>query len=108
MSIKAIKREQRFLPWYPEWTRFAACAKLSLDYVDEIFFDHGNDGRKIKKAKEICAGCPVIHKCREQNRYIPVGIFFGMTALERWRMNGLKGYPSSNKVGWTHMDRRMA
>lgn len=102
MAIKAVKREPRELPWYPEWTRFAECRKYSLDFVDEVFFEHGNNGRLIATAKAICAQCPVIHKCREFNRYVPFGIFFGMTALERWRWNGFKGYPQSNKVGWTN------
>lgn len=108
MSIKAIKREKRELPWYPEWTKAAACAKLSIEFIDEIFFEYGNDKRKIEMAKGICAGCPVIHKCRKQNRYVPFGIFFGMTALERWRWNGFPGYPQSNKVGWNRGLNEMA
>lgn len=105
MSIKAITRMPRDMPWYPEWTKFAACAKYSIEFIDDVFFDYGNNGRKIKMAKAICAKCPVIHKCREQNRYVPMGIFFGMTAIERWRWNGYKGYPNSNKVGWSYKPR---
>jgi len=100
LMLKAIKREPRELPWYPEWTKHAECAKMSPVLADHFFFEYGNNVRIIDKAKAICAQCPVIHLCREQNRYVPFGIFFGMTALERWRWNGFKGYPQSNKVGW--------
>jgi len=100
MTIKSIPMNAREIFWYPEWTRYAECAKYPIEFVDSIFFESGNNGRKIRIAKNICAACPVIHKCREANRYVPLGIFFGMTALERWRWNGFKGYPNSNKISF--------
>lgn len=95
MSYRAV-RETPSLPWYPEWTRDAECAKYSLDFIDEVFFDYGRNAHKIGQAKAICAMCPVIRKCYQQNREVPIGIFYGMTAVERWRQRGLKGYPTTN------------
>lgn len=95
-----LAREQRELPWHPEWTMDAACTPKNsgktLRQLDEIFFDHGKKTRLIGKAKAICATCPVIRECFKMNRDIPHGIFFGMTELERWRLNGNKGYPHHN------------
>lgn len=108
MIPKAIKREPRILPWYPEWTRRAECAKYPLEYVDLVFFDYQNRSRLIREAKAICAVCPVIRNCYKQNRYVPLGIFYGMTAIERWRANGGKGYPIGNKVGWDSWPKLLA
>src|SRR5271154_1887166 len=83
-------------PWYPEWTANAACAHTELSFIelDDIFFDYGRNKVKIRKAKKICAMCPVIKKCYRTNREVPIGIYYGMTAIERWRERGLKGYPN--------------
>jgi hypothetical protein len=90
------KQEPIHLPWYPEWTRDAACAKHPLDVIDDLFFDYGRNKRKIQEAKAICGTCPVIRKCFQQNREVPIGIFYGMTAIERWRERGLTGYPNTS------------
>lgn len=97
MSIKGITKEPRYLPWYPEWTKRAECAKYDLALTDALFFDYGRNARRINRAKAICNVCPVIHQCFRQNLKVPLGIFAGMTALERWRFRGLKGYPNTNK-----------
>ena len=100
MLYNGFKREPRELPWFPEWTENANCTPkatgMTLDELDLIFFDHGKKTKLIRKAKAICATCPVIKECYLSNRNIPKGIFFGMTELERWRLNGNKGYPSHN------------
>src|ERR1700757_490461 len=105
MLIKGYKVPPRFLPSYPEWTLQAECAKYPIKYVEEVFFDYNKNARKIQQAKAICAVCPVIRQCYRTNREVPMGIFYGMTAIERWRERGLKGYPSTSK-GFTFWGRR--
>src|SRR5256885_1064519 len=97
MSIRTIPKRDTQLPWYPEWTKKASCAKVPLAIVDDIFFNYGRNARKIRAAKAICGTCPVIRKCFRMNREVPLGIFYGMTAIERWRERGLPGYPSTSK-----------
>jgi hypothetical protein len=86
----------REIPWYPDWVIKAACRNLPRDIIDRLFFDYGRNKLRIQEAKRICATCPVIRKCYHDNREVPQGIFYGMTAIERWRERGLKGYPNSN------------
>lgn len=100
--IKGATRIPREMPpWYPEWTIDANCTPektgLSIAELDEIFFDSGKRSRLIKKAKAICATCPVIRNCYEANREIPLGTFYGKTQLERWRLRGMKGRPDSSQ-----------
>jgi hypothetical protein len=94
MSLIGIKREPRYLPWYPDWTVNAECAKYPIEYTDDLFFNYGRNKAKIQAAKSICNSCPVIKLCYRDNHEIPMGIFYGMTAIERWRERGLKGYPT--------------
>lgn len=96
-GITRTPREQ--LPWYPEWTKDAECAKYSLEYVEEIFFDYGRNAAKISAAKGICAECSVIKNCYRTNKWVPMGILFGMTWLERWRhpkIYNRKGFPDTS------------
>jgi hypothetical protein len=79
-------RIRKVLPAYPNWVRDAACAKYSIAFADAHFFAHRNSEEKIEIAKEICHSCPVIVQCYQMNKDIPAGIFYGMTAIERWRM----------------------
>lgn len=84
------------IPWYPDWVLRAACRNLTTETIDKVFFNYGRNKNRIKEAKAICAICPVIRRCYRDNREVPQGIFYGMTAIERWRERGLKGYPNTN------------
>ena len=80
------------LPWYPEWTKRAACAGVDVN----VFFNYGRNKRLIEEAKRYCRSCPVIAECAETNLEVPSGIFGNMTAIERWRKRGRKGYPTKS------------
>ena len=80
----------REMPWYPEWTADAACAGMDVN----LFFDYGRSSRRIAQAKEVCNSCPVRIECLETNMKVPMGIFGGLTAIERWRLRGKSGYPN--------------
>lgn len=92
---------QEEMPWHPEWTIDANCTPqrtgMTLDELDEIFFEHGKKTKLIRKAKAICATCPVIRECYRTYNTTPYGIFAGMTELERWRRNGNVGYPRASR-----------
>lgn len=64
------------------WMRDAACQGMSFD----IFFP--TKGQDTKRAKEICAQCPVIHECLEYVLSLPhhtQGVWAGTTEQERSR-----------------------
>lgn len=47
--------------WELEWQNRAACKGLPTEW----WFPERGASRECKKAKQICAGCPVILQCRE-------------------------------------------
>ena len=69
----------------PGWREHAACAETDPD----LFTVRDS----IDAAKAVCAGCPVIDQCREdqlaweavkpERRYYPVGVVGGLSATER-------------------------
>lgn len=69
-----------------EWQYQGACRTAS----PEVFFHpEGERGparrRRDERAKEVCAGCPVLEPCREQALAArePYGVWGGMTEDER-------------------------
>lgn len=77
------------IPHHPDWTTAAACRGMfATTEGDDVFFDYGKDKDKIRRAKEICASCPVWRECRRYNMEVPVGIFGGLTERERWKLLG--------------------
>ena len=70
----------------------AACAGISQEVVDQVFFS--TDTRDRMYAKRICEGCPVREAClrmaldaeRGTGLYERYGIFGGTTPVERFRM----------------------
>lgn len=91
----------RDIPWWPEWTRHGECLK----YDPEIFFDIGVSGRnpeKIKRAKAVCAKCPVIRLCLRDNIAVPYGVFGGMTPGERLKALGILRQKTPYRVGFSN------
>ena len=83
----------------PEWHERAACRGM----VDVFFSEHG-DGASVRKAKEVCASCPVFKECREyvENNYERYGIWAGQSADTFNRRHG----PRELKHGsWTMLRR---
>lgn len=63
----------------PRWSDLAACA----DYDTEFFYPP--KGVSARKAKAVCADCPVINECREFALRVPEehGVWGGTTPEER-------------------------
>lgn len=61
----------------PAFWRFAACRDADADW---FFPDRGEDTRR---AKAICAGCPVRDVCLEHNLHERFGIWGGLSGRER-------------------------
>lgn len=68
----------------PEWQSRAACAGMD----QSIFFPPG--GGSVKRAKKVCANCPVKAQCLDMALLIPYhideaggGVFGGTTRYER-------------------------
>lgn len=71
-------------PEQRDWRRAAACR----DQDPELFFPTHGDGEafkaQVRKAKRVCAGCPVWRQClREALVRIPEGVAGGLTKRER-------------------------
>lgn len=71
----------------PDWTKDALCAELGV----EVFFSDGTGDQASRRAKQACAGCPVINKCLEWALTFPqrddeYGIFAGTGPGERRKL----------------------
>jgi WhiB family redox-sensing transcriptional regulator len=62
-------------PRSTHWTDKAACAGK---FTEDWFSDWGE-----RKAKKVCAGCPVRNECLAAYLFEPHGIFGGLTPTER-------------------------
>lgn len=76
-----------------EWMKAAACDGLPTDwFFVEPEVDRGPKAQmaKVKKAKAICAQCPVQHACGEWaiETVTDDGIWGGMTPAERIELRG--------------------
>ncbi len=73
----------------------AACK----DYPKAVFFPESGhtmeQARLVAQAKEICASCPVIDRCRADHSREDYGIWFGTTPKERGRRGGGEFKPAS-------------
>jgi WhiB family redox-sensing transcriptional regulator len=67
----------------PNWTNTAACKGAT-----EIFYPERGDNVSARKAKKICANCPIKQKCLEYALYHNerIGIWGGLTDRERERL----------------------
>ena len=68
------------------WSALAACQEPGVDR--SLFFPHFHSGpaaKRIRKAKKICARCPVTSDCLDYGLAIGCteGIYGGLTATER-------------------------
>ncbi|OJY42333.1 WhiB family transcriptional regulator [Pseudonocardia sp. 73-21] len=74
-----------------DWRNYAACRCFDT----ELFFpiqDSDDEApaltEQIRKAKAVCAACPVRQRCLDEAlRRMPYGIAGGLTALERQRLH---------------------
>jgi WhiB family redox-sensing transcriptional regulator len=68
-----------------DWRLRGPCTSLKPNEYDEIFFPE--QGRRIKKAREFCAECPVKDICLEfALKYNCSGIWAGTNERERSKM----------------------
>lgn len=65
-----------------EWRLQAVCAQVDT----ELFFPQPLEHHKIKKAKAICAKCPVSDYCLQEGMEANYGIWGGMTSTERSKL----------------------
>lgn len=76
------------------WQEEAACLGLYQDTGEDLFFPPYTEGRippgqavRVKKAKQICKGCPVLRQClRYAVRNECTGVWGGTTDSERKHM----------------------
>lgn len=89
-----------------EWQLEAACRGLDLN---AFFHPPGERSRRrerrIREAKQVCAGCPVVQQCLQHalGAQEPYGIWGGLSEEERAAVLGLKSMSSSarkQKVAW--------
>jgi WhiB family redox-sensing transcriptional regulator len=82
---------RRIFAW--EWQLDAACAGLDTALFYQADNERGSSVRlRERKAKAICARCPVISNCLKEalKSNEPYGVWGGMSADERYRlMNNL-------------------
>lgn len=102
----------------PDWMKRAACKGIDPD----LFMPVRGENLKIKKAKQICAECPVQLECRNYGLqlaqiYDTHGIFGGWTRQQRskelrrlglsqrrWGSGGPQNMKHGTKLGYlTHM-----
>ncbi len=68
------------------WQLHAACRGMSSSYFFHPTNERGLERQaRIQRAKQICAGCPVIDACRQQALDLqePYGIWGGLSEDER-------------------------
>jgi WhiB family redox-sensing transcriptional regulator len=86
-STERSDRPRRFYAW--EWQLDAACAGLDTALFYQADNERGSSVRlREKKAKAICARCPVISNCLKDAlaNNEPFGVWGGMSADERYRL----------------------
>jgi WhiB family redox-sensing transcriptional regulator len=62
----------------PDWAADAACRGMT-----DMFFAERGDSGTIKRAKAVCAGCPVRDECLEYGLHERFGIWGGLAPKER-------------------------
>jgi WhiB family redox-sensing transcriptional regulator len=78
---------RRIFAW--EWQLDAACAGLDTSLFYQADNERGSSVRlRERKAKAICARCPVISNCLKEalKNNEPYGVWGGMSADERYRL----------------------
>jgi WhiB family transcriptional regulator, redox-sensing transcriptional regulator len=78
---------RRIFAW--EWQLDAACAGLDTALFYQADNERGSSVRlRERKAKAICARCPVISNCLKEalKNNEPYGVWGGMSADERYRL----------------------
>lgn len=74
----------------PEWMVDGLCQQVDPD----LWFPD-TDPYQVQKAKAVCMSCPVMSECADYaiTRYVPYGIWGGMTADDRVTYRRRKGQP---------------
>ena len=83
---------RRIFAW--EWQLDAACAGMDTALFYQADNERGASVRnRERKAKAICATCPVIRQCLKDalDSNEPYGVWGGMTADERYRLANNRG-----------------
>ena len=62
------------------WMRHAACRDLAPAEADRLFFP---EGRPLRAAQRMCAGCPVRRECARFGQGEEHGVWGGTTPRER-------------------------
>jgi len=90
----------RLLEEVPAELRDGACAKPGVDPA--VFFPRKSHQEDARKAKEICATCPVIDTCRSYGlRTQRFGVWGGMTGAMRSKYRAANGIPTPAGPGDT-------
>lgn len=81
--------------WEHPWTRYAACAQLSLEQSDAVFFCEGTGQERqdaAEQARKVCEGCPVRAQCQALLEQMPrsvEGVWAGTTKSGRLYPKGV-------------------
>lgn len=78
------------VPWFDNQ---ASCAELTIEAINDLFFDNNMHGQEAKDAKRICATCPAVEECEAYIIRVEHGVGYssmrgiwaGMTPAERYR-----------------------
>lgn len=77
----------------PRFDNQASCAELTIETINDLFFDNNMHGQEAKDAKRICAACPAVEECEAYIIRVEHGVGYssmrgiwaGMTPAERYR-----------------------
>lgn len=83
-SLEPLTGPRAVEPLEEGWKDQAACRGMDPD----VFFPGRGDRAGVVKAKQICAGCPVVEECREYAfaRGEKHGIYGGLSEFDRRRI----------------------
>ena len=65
------------------WRAFALCAGLDTALFFPAIDDPGSSSETAIAARAVCAACPVVDACLDENLYEKYGVFGGTTDRER-------------------------
>lgn len=73
-------------PWMERGSEMALCAQTD----PELFFPDAGEWTASRRAKKVCAACPLLTECRSwalnHPQLTPVGVWGGLTETERRRL----------------------
>lgn len=85
-----------------KWQLAALCARRGID--PELFFKADTNFQLKIRLRRVCAACPVVTQCLEDNLSVPHGMYGGLTWRERRRLiarrTGRTELTSSERLGY--------